>query len=316
MTTPAAPLSPLGAAIAKSRTCHIQLTAAQIRVGIAEVRLLDQQSEKKSASGCTHAFIGAVGIIGGCFASAIAENPALLLVSLASLIWVIISVARRLIAGKTNFENRRYELLAQVTELLSKDMSPDAQFDLALNLMPQDDQSKFSHKGKSGRWDVKHYHDPWLTLEGRLLDGTKFSLHMAEKHQARSCRKRGRSGKMKFKSKSKNSSEATLFLKIKGDRYQQLATLGESAQGAVQLPPWAQTKVLDVTDESLTLRVTTPTSWKVMPAASEAKPEDAKQPKEPAYQGNYADGVELVMAMFLSLYQVLNLSRAIQKRQS
>lgn len=315
MTTPHESMSPLAAAIAKSRTCRIQLTAEQIKAGIAEIRQLDRASEKKATSGCTQAAIGVLGIFIGLVTTAVTEQPVFLLISLSSLIWILVSIARYFLSQKGDYENRRYELVGKVTELLGKDMSPEATFDLGLNLLPQNDKSKFSHKGKAGHWDVKHYHDPWLTLEGRLLDGTKFSLHMAEKHQARSRRKRGRSGKWKFKSKSKNSSEATLYLKVKAEKYPQLAALGESAQAAVQLPPWAAPKAVEVDTESLTLRVTTPTAWKVE-APALTKDEVAAKKNDVRKPGSQADGVELVMSMFLSLYQVLNLSRAMQKRQS
>lgn len=315
MSTPNAPLSPLAAAIAKSRTCHCQLTADDIQRGVAEIRQLDKRSEKNRSRGCLFSVLGIAGTFGSFFVAAILNMPVLLLGSLASVVVVIWSIALNLLNRKTDFENRRYELVAKVTDLLGKDMSPDAQFDLALNLLPQDDKSKYVRDGKAGRWNVKHFHDPWLVLEGRLLDGTKFSVHMAEKHQARSCRKRGRSGKMKFKSKSKNSSEMTLYLKVKSEKYPQLATLGEAAQGAVQIPTWAAIKSLDVTAESLNLRVTTPTAWNVEPPPPPA--DAATDNKKPKLRSNTsADGSELVMSMFLSLYQILNLARAISKRQS
>ncbi len=315
MTTPNAPLSPLAAAIAKSRTCRTQLTAEQIQTGVAEIRQLDRHSERKANSGCAQAVIGVLGIFFGFVTAAVTEQPAFLLISLGAVVWILLSLARYFLSKKSDFENRRYELLAKVVELLSKDMSPDAQLDLALNLLPQNDKSKFTHKGKAGHWNVQHYHDSWLSLEGRLLDGTKFSLHLAEKHQARSRMKRSSRGKMKYKSKSKNSSEATLFLKVKAEKYPQLAALGEGVQAAVQLPYWAHPKSVEVNGETLMLRVTTPTAWKVdgPPAPADEK---AAPKKKPQQQGSHADGVELVMSMFLSLYQVLNLSRAIQKSSS
>ncbi len=316
MSTPDAPLSPMAAAIAKSRTCHCQLTAADIQSGVAEIRQLDKRSERNRSRGCMMAVLGIAGVFGGFFLAGILNMPALLLVPLGSLVLTIWSIGVSLINRKTDFENRRYELVAKVVQLLSKDMSPDAPFDLALNLLPQDDKSKYVRDGKAGRWNVKHYHDPWLVLEGRLLDGTKFSIHAAEKHQARSCRKRGRSGKMKFKSKSKNSSEMTLYLKVKSEKYPQLATLGESAQGAVQIPIWAAIKSLDVTEESLNLRVTTPTAWTVEPPPLRDLSNDSGSKKPKPRSNTSAEGSELVMSMFLSLYQILNLARAISKRQS
>lgn len=297
MSNMALPVSPIGQAIAADCCCHCQSSVAQIQQAVIEIRALDALSERKQQQGCIGAAVGMLGILIGTFTAAIADIPVLMLFSLLSLIGVIVAVSIRIRHGKTNFDNRRYELLAQVAQLLAKDMGSAGLFDVSLNLLPQDHKSKFVRDGKSGAWSVKHYYDPWLALEGRFLDGTKFSLHMAEKHQARSKRKRSSRGKIKFKSKSKQSSEITLHLKVKPEKHPALETLRESAAGALKLPLWAHTKDIEVQPESLTLRVTTTMKWEV----------------GTTHDKYSANGIELVMSMFLSLYQVLNLSRAIQK---
>ena len=302
MTTPTnepQPLTELAQAVAQRRKSTCQVTAAELLQSIGEIRQLDQSSEKTQSSGCVVAVLCVLAAFLSVAGGAVYETPWPLLIAVAAVGFGIVSVSKSLLSRKTNFENRRYELIAQLVGMLSTDMSPAEPIQVAINLLPQNDKSKFRGKDKTGRWTVSHFHDPWLTLESRLLDGTKFSLHMSEKLQQRTCWKRGRSGKMKHKSKSKNSSEVALFLKVKPEKYPQLEQLGATAHEAIKLPDWADIKSLEIDSQSLSLRVTTSKSWQV---GTGEKP-------------TQTDGTQLVSTMFLSLYQVLTLSREIGKSQ-
>ncbi len=302
MTTPTnepQPLTELAQAVAQHRKSTCQTTAAELLKSIGEIRKLDQSSEKKQSSGCAQAVLSMLIALAAFGGAAFMNSGWPLLIALAAVVYAIVSVSKSLLSQKTNFENRRYELIAQLVGILSTDMSPAEPIQLAINLLPQDDKSKHSGKGEAGHWTVNHFHDPWLTLESRLLDGTKFSLHMAEKHQRRSRWKRGRSGKSKHKVKTKNSSEVSLFLKVKPEKYRQLEQLGASAHEAIKLPDWADIKSLEIDSQTLSLRVTTRRAWQV--GTSETPTQ--------------ADGTQLVGSMFLSLYQVLTLSREIGKAQ-
>ena len=200
----------------------------------------------------------------------------------------IASFAIRYKHGKHDIENRRYELVEQVLRLLKTDSPPDAEANVAIDLRPVDHKSKFTHKGAVGAWKVKYYSDCWLVLGGRLLDGSRYSLDMIEKHQYRSQWKQ-RGGKSKHKSKTKSAAEAVLKLKVKPERYGAIDFVSEDIRSAVKLPPWAELKAASVSSNLLTLRATTRTEWES------------------------AAGAELVALMFLSLYQALNLARELKK---
>ena len=194
-------------------------------------------------------------------------------------------------------ENRRYELLARVLDLLARDTPRDTQVNVALDLRPPSHQDKFDRKGKVGPWDVKFYTDPWLTLQGRLLDGSAYRLTLIDRHQARSRTARSRSGKMKRKSKSKCATQAHLALKVKARRYPRLGELAGAAPSAVKLPEWATLKKLAIPTAAgarVSLHAVTKSKWDAPPPGQDETPQS---------------GARLVAMMFLSLYEVLNLAR-------
>ena len=157
---------------------------------------------------------------------------------------------------------------------------------------------------------MKYYEDPWLHLRGRLLDGTTYDLTVIERFQVRSRWKRGRSGKMKHKTKTKSATVVVLRLKPKAAKHAYLQRLASDARNAVQLPGWVQLRDLGVADGLLVLKVGTKTVWSV-----------PDHPNKPSKRGQAPktevphNGQQMTAMMFLSLYQVLNLSRAISKGQ-
>lgn len=200
---------------------------------------------------------------------------------------------------RQNVDDRRYMLTSKLVELLRVDLAPDATVQTKVDLRPVDDKSKLERQGQVGAWKVRFFRDPWLQLSGRLLDGTSFELSQTDLHQARSKRKRSRSGKIKFKSKTKSAFEAELRLRFKPAKYRHMATLKADAEQAVQLPQGVTMKRLRYSDRELGLRVTSKSSWCV------------RGPEERVGRG--IDATRALSLMFLSLYQILNLSKAIQK---
>jgi len=215
---------------------------------------------------------------------------------------LVITIVAFIIRGRRkrlDTEDRRYELLGQVLKLLKADMADDATIKVRLDLGKADTKAKFDKKGQAGRWKVKYYVDPWLQLRGRLLDGTRFLLTMIDKTQHRSCWKTSMSGKKKYKTKTKHGAEASLLLKVKPSRHPALQKLGTDASAALQLPPNVEAKDLQVGAEGITLKTRLDPDWAV------PGPNDAD---------DNMGGPHMVAMMFLSLYQILNLSKAIGKK--
>jgi hypothetical protein len=219
---------------------------------------------------------------------------------------------------RLNLENRRYELVSRVVELLKADISPSEPVQLRIDLRPETHDKKLRGESKTRTgWDVKHYIDPWLTVEGRLLDGTHFRLDMTERIDVRSRWKKTSRGKTKHKSKRLADSLLRVRLRVKPERYQHLARLGPRAKGALQLPPGTRVKGLDVKEDRVELAVLLDSPW--TPTAEVPPPQLKKAPMKTLVNRapvNTAqvDGSRVVAMSFLSLYQVLNLSRAIDKK--
>lgn len=278
--------------LAKTRTFSGQISAQELQSSLEELEQLDKMSERKKLVGCLWAVVGGgLAVVGFVVAQ---ENSEIvggtgLVIGIGLLIWGMIN---RISAGQTDFEDRRYELLGRLTGLIRVDMNPDAAFNVQLDLNDVNAKNKFVRKGKAGLWNVKYYEDSWLNLGGQLADGTKFTITFTEKHQDRSRTKRSASGKLKHKSKTKSACQAVVTLKAKDKRYPNTGQLGPQARGAVQLPRGVQVKDLSAQDNVLTLKTASKSSWTV------------------------DSGTALLSQMLLSLYQVLNLSKAIDKAQS
>ena len=169
-----------------------------------------------------------------------------------------------------NTEDRRYQLLGRLLELLGTDMGDDAQLRVRLDLSRPDARSKFVRKGSAGSWKVKFYRDDWLDLQGRLLDGTAFQVLCTELFQHRSRWATSSSGKLKHKTKTKSAAQFHVRLKPKAKRYKHLSTLGSKAMGAVQLSGGAEPKGIEVRDGLLALKTKLKRDWVVGPRGKHA----------------------------------------------
>lgn len=194
-------------------------------------------------------------------------------------------------------EGRRHELVSRVLRLLQADMSPTEPVSLRLDLRPEGQDAQLVGTSKTPRgWIVKRYVEPWLTLQGRLVDGTHFRLDMTERAALRSRSKQGLS---RMKHKSKRSADTTLRvrLRVKPERYPELERWGGAAGGAVKLPPGAVLKSLDVTADRVDLLVRLTLPWTPRPGEAPS-----------------VSGTQVVAMTFLSLYQFLNRARELGKR--
>lgn len=193
-----------------------------------------------------------------------------------------------------DLENRRYELVAGILGLLQKDMAADQPVLLQIDFREHNHKEKFVRSGKVGRWDTKFYVDRWLELRGRFLDGSKFSVALIQKHQDRSCTKRSASGKTKYKSKTKSSTEAIVGIKFKEKRYPNKPPNAVELFKSVKLPNWVELKSINGEGDMLTIRATTTSDWNT---------------RVDGQNKVTHDGVHWLATMFMNLYQQLNRSR-------
>ena len=281
-------------ALKRSRAYVANIPARVVLEHVDQLRTFDRQHESRQMLAYLAGAIGVICAIGGVMAlSQEKEAPGVSLL----LIGIGVAIPAFVLAvnfGALNFDNRRYELLGGLLRLLRADMAENAPVSVQLDLSPHTSKEKLQRTGKVGYWDASFFVDRWFDLQSRLVDGTKYSITLIEKNQHRTRTKRSASGKLKTKTKKKSSSEAVVRLKVKAERYPRLGDNMKTAAGAVQLPKWATVKKLDFDRQTLTLRVAMASNWDVS--------------RERGGQGT-RDGVQLVAAMLLSLYQVLNRSQ-------
>lgn len=289
-------------ALRKELVYETEASPAQIRADVDRIRVMDKVQERKESRwsfGCAGFLVAAVGAFvwaaatdGGVTAAWFALGGC---VAVAIFCGIMSSLA-----GAANADDKRYELLQAVLGLLEVDVRPEVPVSVRLDLRKPNDKSKYTESGEVRGWNVKYFVDPWLQMRGKLADGTSFKVVVTERFQERTRWKRSRSGKMKRKSKTKSATRFDVQLKPKTKRYKKLDELGESARGAVQLPPSVALKGMAIEEGGVVLKAITKAPW------------DIPTPEEPV-EGQ--DGAQIVAMMLLSLYQVLNLSRALTKEQ-
>jgi hypothetical protein len=96
-------------------------------------------------------------------------------------------------------------------------------------------------------------------------------------------------------------------LRVKPERYQHLERLGSQAQGAVQILKGTQLKALTVEADRVDMTLHLGTPWI---AGNEPRPSPGSSSTGPAP----LNGQRVVSMALLSLYQILNLSRALDKK--
>ena len=284
----------------KTLTYVNSASVGKLRADLDALRELDKHQEKLTRRWGVGCFLAVLATIGGGIAAANTDgDPAALAGLGAGVVGMIVTGWCMSSASALDTEDRRYELLARLLELLSPDLPADAKVRVRLDLKPSNHKSKHSHKGQVRVWQVDYYVDPWLQVETKLADGTALKLLMTERRQDRVKHYRSRSGKSKSKRKQKSSHVVLVGLKPKTKRYDHLSQLAPQAKGAIKLPPFGLLKDLSVEEGAVTLKVATKENW------------GASAPGEPDEQ---ASGTQLVAMMLLSLYQILNLSRELTRK--
>ncbi|HYO68400.1 MAG TPA: hypothetical protein VEU33_20195 [Archangium sp.] len=289
----------------------------QVLEDLQQLGELDALKEQKQArastvggltlpAGVLCLFVGIMGMDGEGIGMALAwSGMALVLVGIAALI-------ARSRNQRLNLENRRYELASRLVALLQADIAPDEPVTLELDLRPDTHPDKYQNESRTpSGWKVKHYLDPWLSLQGRLLDGTHLRVEMTHRIQLRNRTKTNARGKTKSKSKQLSDVLLRVRLRVKPERYQHLERLGARAEGAVQLLKGTQLKALTVEADRVDLTLLLDAPWAV---GNEPRPSPGSNPGNRSTGPAPLNGQRVVAMALLSLYQILNLSRALDKK--
>lgn len=263
---------------------------------LEEIAQLDQVAEQKKARQ-TKILIGAFITLFASIFLCIFLPPLGFLLLAGSILTAIYAGIRVAQLNRIDLANDRYGLVQKLLTMLSRDLPDNTSLSLKLVLdKPTDKRKKrgtVPHPNRKG-WKIDQFRDPWLTLRGRLLDGTRFLITATELYQTAYGWKRGRSGKNKYKTKSKpKGAELGVTLIYPRRKYGAIQVLEKDAMGAIQLPDGVRLKQWKMTGKALRLGVKTLPD----PTASDRR----------LYQ--------TFTMMFLSLYQILNLARALSKKK-
>ncbi|WP_164012223.1 hypothetical protein [Pyxidicoccus trucidator] len=201
---------------------------------------------------------------------------------------------------RLDLQDRRYELVAHLLQRLRKDIAPDEPVTLELDFHLPEHERNLTGRGTVGPWKTESFVQRWLSLQVRLMDGTHLRLGMDERLQVRRRTKMNPRGKLKSKLKRKGSTLLHVQLRVKPERHPQLAQLGSRARTAVRLPKALKLGRLDVAADRLSMRAVTASDWKVTVAQGEPS----------------LDASRAYLMMLLSLYQVLNYSTSLRKRDA
>lgn len=276
------------------KTLHYQSSATVKSVlnDFEYFKQFDQEQEKKCRTWGMICGAGVVLILPGLFLFIMEWIPLGIGVMFVGCVVAIAAGINYRINKRLDLEDKRYELASGVLQLLKTDTAEDSTINIALDFNPHNHKDKFVRSGKVGYWNANFYLDKWLEIQGRFVDGTKFSLTFLEKQQDRHRTKISASGKIKHKHKTKNASEVVVSLKIKNKHYPHLENLMKDLNKSVQLPPWVELKSVATEGGTLTIRSVAKNSWGAGKAAKEK------------------DGVNWVAMKFLSLYKLLNDAKA------
>jgi hypothetical protein len=207
--------------------------------------------------------------------------------------------------NRLNLEDRRYSVVEWVLEMLRADLDPARPLSLRMDLEPSDVKRKLVGVTE-GYVTSRTYEDPWLALRGRLLDGTTFTLEWLDRVKTKTRVK----SKGRVKKKRVEKCRVSLELKVKREKYPHLGALGDAAAAAVQLPPNASIRSCRASRDGLLLEVQPTEAW--LSKHAEATGGVAHREQIPSYL-DPVPGERMLAMMFLSLYQVLNLSAAKKK---
>lgn len=291
----------------KSLCYTIQSPIANIATDLQELEKLDQLAENKQkeyGKKSLYYFLGAITSIILIFVLSITGISDSLLGLIGILLFLVIiglifasiyALIKRSKFKRLNLNNYRYQLVKNILQMLSRDMDKTAVVDLQLSFQPIDKKehktSEIPHPQKSG-WKIDTYQHEWVKIKGQFLDKTRFELTATGISKKQYGWKRGRSGKSKYKSKTKSGGlDINLSLIYPVNRYGAVKILQNEVSSAVKLPEFSQLRNLRVTDKAIQITA------RILPQVAE----------------NNQQIYQAIAGMFLSSYQILNLAKMLSK---
>ncbi|NJM99955.1 MAG: hypothetical protein HC800_24965 [Phormidesmis sp. RL_2_1] len=276
-------------------------TAVQLKAHLKQIRDQDAIAEQKKKIYIPVAIFCGLLAFGGLFLLELFA-PIIFLVGLLG----VVAIGAGVMAARWNHwdvSNLRYELPLRLADLLSRDMSKESLLNVSLDFSSPTDKSKDVGTEpwlvRAG-WKQTFFEDPWMQLSGTFLDSTTFTLTFTDFNVTRAGWKRGRSGKRKYKRKTKfKGAEIQLMLKFSRKRYGAMGLLASDLPQAVHLPDGVLLKKSKANDHQLVLQVKVPANSALFSRIS-------------SVEGFY----QLFIKMLLSAYQALNLSKELSKAAS
>lgn len=265
----------------------------EIESDLSTIKQLDKDSEKQQQFGTIVSFVGGCVTVLGVFFCVVQLIPVGIPLIVVGIIGFVTGFFIRGKYHSTNFEDRRYQLLQRIIHTLKTDMAVGAEFQIHLNLGDGFQKKHFVSKGKVGPWTAEFFEDRWLEVSGRFKDGTAFQLAVTQLGQNRSRWATSRSGKSKYKSKKKVSTAVQVNLRPKESKYPNLPSILPTLQDGCRVPEWCELKWARPTSKGVAAKLVSKVPWEV---SVNGKPNPAP----------YFDGHQMILMLFMSLYQTLN----------
>lgn len=274
-------------------------TASGLAGALENIRAADKEAERKAFRAQVVALSGLLAMPVGLMVAVFALPALGIPLAAIGLPTGIVGVVLYHRFKQGDVDDRRYELAERILRALAKDMGPGDRFEVFLDLGRSTDRRHLTGTGKANGLKIKYFDHPWLLVRARFLDGTSCQLLVRSLFQRRSGW-RTRRGKTKYTVKVKESAlVAELQLRPKRRKVPRLAELKDSAKGAVRLPSRVVCKQVSVDGKKLSLRVKLKPPWVARRGEERTSDIDAGQ---------------TILMMYLSLFQILNLARAVEKK--
>lgn len=234
------------------------------------------------------------------------------MVAVASFVGIVVYGRRLATWQKLDVPDFRYQLPPQILGMVQRDMESETPVAIALDfngsIVPAKRTDSAPHPYRGG-WTRDTFADQWLTLQGTLLDGTRFDLDLTEFWTQSQGYKTSASGKRKHKNKIKPKGIVLgLSLTFSRKRYGAVSILQEDVLAAIRLPDkHAQVKSIRVSDRKILLQVKLMPEPYIHGTAGNiyARMAGMHVPQDKIYPA--------IASMFLSLYHVLNLAQKLSK---
>ncbi|WP_193911570.1 hypothetical protein [Vasconcelosia minhoensis] len=291
---------------------QVTATAPQLIADMQEIAEQDSHAERRQGKFISIAVIFGIATFGSLFLGGTALGPYLIVFGL---IVTIITGALASSWGRRNIANHRYELAQSLAEMVARDMAPQAMLQMSLDCNRSIQSAKridrIPHPRRKG-WKIDRYRDPWLQLRGKFLDSTQFDLGLTTLAVSKHGWSRSRSGKSKHKRKNQlKGFEVYLMLTFPRKQYGAITALQSELEAAVKLPEAAQLKQLKVSERQLGMKVKVSGQWPALRKTRSASRARLRPDGQDPIDANAL--YQLVTQMFLSAYQILNLSRALSQ---